>query len=144
MSAVNGLSGSLGYLGNAYQASNSARAKSGQTDGTDANTASASLSSAPVTVTETYAPTVTSANGQTRAPVVVTEVYSPSASASQKQSDMLQALVDSQSRTGTAQVYGGDTDSNDGQYAVVAVGVYSENAGASEPAPAMQQVSAWS
>lgn len=140
MSTISSMSEALSSLGNSYQATNMTRVKSGQAD---ASATSASTSSAPVTVTETYAPTVTSANGQTSAPVTVTEVYSPSASSSQKQSDMLQALADSQSRTDAVPVYEGDTDSNGHQYAVVALGVYSANAADFQPSSAVQ-VSTWS
>lgn len=140
MSAVNGMSGALSSLGGSYEAANMIRGKSGQAD---ASATGASTSSASVTVTETYAPTVTSANGQTSAPVTVTEVYSPSTGSTQSQRDMLQALVDSQIRTDAAPVYEGDTDSNDDQYAVVALGVYSANAADFQPSSAVQ-VSTWS
>lgn len=88
---------------------------SGVTSGIGADYSSSS-SASPVTVTETYAPEVSTDAG-TSTPVTVTDVSSPSVS-SQDQSDMLQALIAAQSRGDqVASADGGDFGVDDGQSA---------------------------
>ena len=127
--------------------------------GSDNSSSSSSTTSAsPVTVTETYAPEVSTDAG-TSTPVTVTDVSSPSVS-SQDQSDMLQALIAAQSRGDqVASADGGDFGVDDGlsandvsaadasgigndPYAAGALNAYSANS--SEFAPSSGTgVSAW-
>lgn len=127
----------------------------GPTDSTSLSpSASDSYSSAPVTLTQVYAPTVTSADGQTSTPVTVTEVDSPSVSPSQNQSDLLQALIAAQSRADQvngAGDGGGNTLSEsidtqvpaDDPYAANALSTYSSNSSDYLSPASAQAVSAW-
>lgn len=168
MSTVSGLSSALSYPASSYQSGNPMRVTVSHFEGTyttltgdlpvggtdSASPSSDAYSSSPVTLTQVYAPTVTSADGQTSTPVTVTEVDSPSVSTSQNQSDLLQALIAAQSRAeqmNGAGESGGNTLSEsidtsapaDDPYAANALNTYSANSSDYYSPASTQAVSAW-
>lgn len=131
MSTVNGLSG-FSSMFDPYLSAGQTRftvsrfegsfaSISGVTSGNVATDSSAQTSastsssaSAPVTMTEVYAPMARTADGGMAAPVTVTEVTAPSAGSSQNQSNMLDGLIAAQNRAGqVTSADDGDSDTGD-------------------------------
>jgi hypothetical protein len=167
MSTVSGLSGFSSML-NPYFSAGQTRFTVSSFEGSFASVSGvtsglgsvdSSSSASPVTATETYAPEVSTDGGDSSTPGTVTDVSSPSVS-SQDQSDMLQALIASQSRGDqVAAADGGDFGVDDGlsandlsvvdasgnsndPYAAGALNAYSANSSEFSPS-AGTGVSAW-